>query len=271
MRTAGNAKFRGERPFLALQRWGELNGQNRPVGELIFAHLGSETFNALYAFFKENTSLGRDHSAPIRQSCFLYDEAFWPVYVPVIYGSCVVDPIRSIAGMPSALFRSLGFDSDARDKLDAHWFDCSHHMNSHRLIDGDELPEPARGFLAGGEKSLFAAVESLLAIPPNPKATELSRDSFESTLKGLAVAKAGLTLPEAIKISHRLKVLVQRCASAVPASERERFERACNIYPSVEARYEKTDFSMKQIWQCYAEAQHAMAVSLRVIAGEINP
>ncbi len=259
----------GERPFLALQKWAELNGQSRPLGELILADLGSETFNALYAFFKANTSLGRDHSAPIRQSCFLYDEAFWPVYVPVIYGSCVVDPIRSIAGMPNAVLQALGFDSAARDELDAHWFDCSHHMNNHRLIDGDQLPELARNFLAGGEKSLFAAVESLLAIPPNPKAAELSRDAFESILKGFAVVKTALTLEEAIKIRHRLPKLVQHCALALPVSETTRLEKACSLYPKVDVRYEKTAFSTRQLWECYSEAQHAMAISLRIISGEM--
>ena len=102
----------------------------------------------------------------------------------------MVDPIRSVAGMPNAVLQALGFDSAARDELDAHWFDCSHHMNNHQLIDGDEFPELARSFFAGGEKSLFAVADSLLAIPPNQKAAELSRDAFESTLKGLAVAKA---------------------------------------------------------------------------------
>ncbi len=259
----------GERPFLALQKWAGLNGQNHPLVELILAHLGSEAFNALYAFFKANTSLGRDHSAPIRQSCFLYDEAFWPVYVPVIYGSCVVDPIRSVAGMPNAVLQALGFDSSARDELDAHWFDCSHHMNNHRLIDGDQLPELARNFLAGGEKSLFAAVESLLAIPPNPKVAELSRDAFESTLKGFAVVKTALTVEEAIKIRHRLPKLVQHCASVIPVSETTRLEKACSLYPKVDVRYEKTAFSTRQLWQCYAEAQHAMAISLRIISGDV--
>jgi hypothetical protein len=259
----------GERPFRALANWAEANGQNEPLDQLILAHLGTEAFNAIYAFFKANTSLGRDHSAPIRQSCFLYDGAFWPLYVPMIYGRCVVDPIRCVAGMPSTVFRSLGFDSDARDKLDAHWFDCSHHMNNHGLIDGEDLPELARSFLAGGEKSLFAAVESLLGIPPNPKAAELSRDAFESVLKGFAVVKTGLTRAKAIEIGHRLALLLQRCA-ALPAAEYKRVEQASFIYPKVEARYEKTAFPMHQLWQCYAEAQHVMAISLRSLAGELG-
>jgi hypothetical protein len=181
----------------------------------------------------------------------------------------VVDPIRSVAGMPNAVLQALGFDSAARDELDAHWFDCSHHMNKYRLIDCDQLPELARNFLAGAEKSLFAAVESLLAIPPNPKAAELSRDAFESILKGFAVVKTALTLEEAIKIRHRLPKLVQHCALALPVSETRRLEKACSLFPKVDVRYEKTAFSTRQLWECYAEAQHAMAISLWVISGEM--
>jgi hypothetical protein len=112
-------------------------------------------------------------------------------------------------------------------------------------------------------------VESLLAIPPNPKAVELSRDAFESTLKGLAVVKTALTLEEAIKIRHRLPKLVQHCASVIPVSETTRLEKACSLYPRVDVRYEKTVFSTRQLWECYAEAQHAMAISLQIISGEM--
>jgi hypothetical protein len=259
----------GERPFRALQSWAQTNGQQQPLHELILAHVGTEAFKAIYEFFKANTSLGRDYSAPIRLSCFLYDGAFWPVYVPLVYGQGVFDPIRFVAGIPPTVFHSLGFDSDARGQLDGHWFDCLHHLNNHRLIDGEELSKLARGFFAGGERSLLAAVESLLSIPPNPKAAELSRDAFESTLKGLAVVKTGLTEREAIKINHDLSRLLQRCAPALPISEFNRLRDACSLYPSVGARYEKTTFALTQLWGCYAEAQHAMAISLRIVDGEV--
>ena len=259
----------GERPFRALEAWAKHNGENASPFDLLLAHLSSPAFTAIYAFFKANTSLGREHSAPFRQTCFLYDTAFWPVIVPLIYGHVAVDPIRFVVGMPPAVFRDLGFNSSARDKLDAHWFDCLHHVNNHRLIDSDELPEIARDFLAGGEKGLLAAVESLLAVPPNQKAAELARDAFESTLKGFAVVKTGLTLAEAKDIRHNLPKLVHRCGPQLPATERERLEKACLLYPQVGVRYEKGAAVLKRLWDCYREAQHAMALSLRIIAGDV--
>ncbi len=262
----------GERPFRALERWADENGQKTTRFQLLLSHLATPAFNAIYAFFKANTSLGRDDFAPFRQTCFFYDTAFWPVIVPVIFGHGVVDPIRFVVGMPSAVFSNLGFNSTARDELDAHWFDCEHHMNHHALIESDTLPELARDFLAGGEKGLFAAAESLLAIRPNQKAAELSRDAFESTLKGFAVVKSGLSAERARKkISHDLYLLVQECAGVLPAAERIRFENACSIYPSVGARYEKSAQAMQRLWECYREAQHAMAISLRIIGGEMIP
>jgi hypothetical protein len=258
----------GERPFRALERWAEENGQKAPLFDLLLSHLATPAFNAIYEFLKANTSLGRDHAAPFRQTCFFYDTAFWPFIVPVIYGHCMVDPIRFVVGMPAVLFRDLGFNSGARDELDAHWFDCSHQMNHSRLIDGEELEELARSFLAGGEKSLLATADSLLAVPPNPKAAELSRDAFESILKGFAVVKTGLTLNDAKEIRHKLRKLVRRCAPGLPASEHARLERACSLYPDIAARYEKTALPARRLWECYSEAQHAMAISLRIISGE---
>ncbi|HKP01930.1 MAG TPA: hypothetical protein VJU77_01090 [Chthoniobacterales bacterium] len=234
--------------------------------------MSTAAFAAIYAFFKEHTSLGREHAAPFRQTCFLYDTAFWPVIVPMIYGQCTVDPIRFVVGMPPALFTHLGWNSTARDELDAHWFDCEHQMNRQRFIDDANVPELAREFLAGGEKALLAAAESLLAVPPNQKAGELSRDAFESTLKGLAVVKAGLSAERARKrISHDLRLVVQECAGALPTAECARLEKAPPLYPTVGARYEKGALASQRLWECYREAQHAMAVSLRIIAGELMP
>jgi hypothetical protein len=260
----------GERPFRALVRWAEEHGQHADQLQLLMSHLATPAFQAIYEFFKAHTSLGRDEKAPFRQTCFFYDTAFWPVIVPVIYGHTVVDPIRFVVGMPVGLFTDLGFNSTARDELDMHWFDCEHHMNHHGLIDRGGLPNAARDFLAGGEKALLAAVESLLATTPNQKAAELSRDAFESTMKGFAVAKTGLTEERARKkIGHDLSLLVQECATALPVSERDRFDRASALYPSVGARYEKGALPTERLWECYREAQHAMAICLRIVGGEV--
>ena len=258
----------GERPFRALERWAKENGQTPALFDLLVGHLAAPAFAAIYAFFKVNTSLSREHSAPFRQTCFLYDTAFWPVIVPVILGSCVLDPIRFVVGMPPTVFRDLGFNSRARDEFDAHWFDCLNHINHSRLIDGEELPELARDFFGGGEKALFAAADSLLAVPPNQKAAESSRDAFESTLKGFAVVRTGLTVGEAKDIRHNLIKLVRRCAPQLPAPERDRFERAALLYPQVDARYKKGALSLRRLWESYREAQHAMAISLMIIGGD---
>jgi hypothetical protein len=194
----------------------------------------------------------------------------WREAKRVIYGHAVVDPIRFVVGMPLALFTDLGFNSTARDELDMHWFDCEQHMNHHGLIDRDGLPNAARDFLTGGEKALLAAVESLLATTPNQKAAELSRDALESTMKGFAVAKTGLTAERARKkIGHDLALLVQECAAVLPTSERHRYDHASSFYPSVGARYEKGALPMQRLWECYREAQHAMAICLRIMDGEV--
>jgi hypothetical protein len=65
------------------------------------------------------------------------------------------------------------------------------------------------------------------------------------------------------------KSAVEHCAPALPVSETTRLEKACSLYPKVDVRYEKTAFSMRQLWECYTEAQHAMAISLRSITGDM--
>ena len=262
----------GERPFRALEQWANKNGQSAPRFDLLLSHLATRAFAGIYAFFKAHTSLGREHAAPFRQTCFFDDTAFWPLIVPVIFGHCTVDPIRFVVGMPPPLFTHLGWNSTARDELDAHWFDCEHQMNHERLIDDTNVPELARNFLAGAQKALSAAAESLLAVPPNQKAAELSRDAFESTLKGLAVVEAGLTAERARKkISHDLQLVVQECAGALPATEHARLQAAVLLYPMIGARYQKGELPSQRLWACYREAQHAMGVSLRIVGGDTFP
>lgn len=119
---------------------------------------------------------------------------------------------------------------------------------------------------------MLAGVESLLAAPPNQKAAELARDAFESTIKGFAVGTVSLTAESARKkIGHDLTILVQECAAAVPASGRDRINGAAALYPRVGARCERRALPTRRLWECYCEAQRAMAISLRILEGEAIP
>ncbi len=82
--------------------------------------------------------------------------------------------------------------------------------------------------------------------------------------------KAGLTAERARKkLSHDLQLVVQECGSALPAAERFRLETAFPLYPMVGGRYEKGALMSQRLWECYREAQHAMAVCVRIIGGEL--
>ena len=260
-----------ERPIRALEQWAAEHGQPQTLGELVLPHFGGPAWAAIRRFYRENTALARHEAAPFLGSCFFYDAAFWPLHVPVIYGQMTVDPIRFVKDMPPAVFRHLGYDSTARNRLDAHWFDCYGYLSGMSVVvDKGSLGNTlAENFLHGADAMLDSAVASLLTGKPNAKAAEHSRFAFESALKALVAKRENVTNDDEFrkKISHFLDRLLLRCQPYLDSTEHQRLTAASTHYPDVKARYANQPLTGQVLWTCYAEARHASTVVLRALGG----
>jgi hypothetical protein len=229
----------------------------------IYRHLpGRKYFRSFKLTHHSVAKLGRRLSERV----FSTSKRFGMFHIPIIHGNPTVDPIRFIVDMPAATLTGLANDSRSRDELDAHWIECAKCVSASRSIDvGSPCFPFASQLLKASEAHLRTAVLSLLTNPPNSKAAEQSRMSFECALKGLAAGKGGMLESEGIAIRHDLKKLVKRCAPLIDLKEQQRLDAARKLYPKTAARYKDLTLSRSLLWKCYFEARHALTLAFSTV------
>lgn len=259
-----------ERPIRALERWAQTHGQPGEFGALVLWHLGGAAFEAIRAFYLACTALAREEAAPFLMSCFFYDEAFWPLHVGVALGAGQIDPTELVKELPISLRRRLRGDMNACTELGNHWIECSDYLaGMAKIVGGGNLSSAeAKDFFDGADAMLISAAASLLSGEPNAKAAEHARFAFESSLKGFAIEKGVLTAKSAReKISHHLDKLLVCCQPLLDPSDYQRMDAVRAHFPAVSARYANRKLPRRQLWNCYTETCHVLAVVLRSLGG----
>lgn len=267
-----------ERPFRAIEQWARLHGQ---TFDLIW-HLSGEAWRVIDTFFCQHTKLGHERIQPLSRSVWFYDASFYEVKLLVILGESGlgsrIDPFKCLdEAMPRSLLWAFSRDEP---KVQEYLEHLSNAQDSFTCSDAvvRNLQEPlAREFLAAAKTHLDSTVVSLLDTQPNPQAIGHARLAFETSLKALSAERVDLTKQEAKSIiSHRLDKLfdskVIHCAHLIPVADFARIEdaakdsaRAQGLFPRHDAHYDSATFPRRQLWECYATAQHTFATVLRAL------
>jgi hypothetical protein len=258
------------RAAIGIIEWARENGCRSRSSDLFAVYCHSPAYDAIVKYMKENTGHARAQAtARMPESCFFYDDAFWPLVLrrPDRKSDKLVSRLE---GMPPALRVLLDADRGAAAQLRVHVTECEYIFKRRFCFDDDApvVPTEASEFYQGAERSLQSAVSNLVSNPPNEKAAELARDAFESSLKALAVAKLGITAATAKTIGHHLHRLVDTCKPVVSASELKRLSAACDGFPPVAVRYSANLFRGERLWGAYLEGHHALFVTLSGVMGK---
>jgi hypothetical protein len=270
-----------ERPIRALEEWARLHGQPGHFGRLALSHLGGEASTTIDKFFCLNAKPNRERIQPLSRSVWFYDASFYEVKLFVNLGGggpvSTINPFKPLEdAMPQSLLWAFSRDEP---EVEAYLEHLSNALDSFANSDiiTQNLKQPlAKEFLGAAATHLDSAVTGLLDPYPNPQTIGHARLAFETSLKALSSEKAGLTKPEARKISHRLDALFQakvtHCAHLIPAADFVRIENAAvdssqtqSLFPAHDAHYASATFPPRRLWECYATAQHAFATVLRAL------
>jgi hypothetical protein len=257
------------RTSIGIVEWAQENGRCGRSSDLFAAYCHSPAYDVIAKYMRENTGYARAHATPrLPESCFFYDDAFWPLVLS--RPNRKTDKlVSSVKGMPASLCALVKADEWASAQLRAHVAECEYIFKWRFCFDDDGpvVPTDASDFYQGAERSLQSAVSNLLSNPPNQKAAELARDTFESSLKAMAVAKNLITTQEAKDIGHRLHRLVETCKPLACEAESKRLFAACDDFPDIAVRYAASLFRGERLWTCYLEAHHSVFLTLRAIMG----
>jgi hypothetical protein len=184
-----------QRPWLAWQEWARHTG-------LSFSHTDDDV-RKIFAWFEKNTKAGSQYVGSLYTGTFLYDACFWPVFLPVVFGTVMLNAGDSLKTMPETIKRRLCQDPGQSMQYACHWADCADYaFGINGVIKRSNANAFAQELYKSGDQQLDATVTLLLAERPNPRAGESARMATEMLLKAFLASRSGLTKKDAMKIRH---------------------------------------------------------------------
>ena len=277
-----------DRPGLALGEWAAREHQG-------FA-LSSIEANEISSWFEAHSRAGAHALGELFTGAFYFDSCFWPVTVPIGYGTVKLRALDSLKTMPVSIRQMLIADQHSLSRFIEVWLNCidyatglrdaviranasSEKLPKIKEVRGNKGEEFIKGeeMLNSGDKELRASVSLLLEQTPSSKALECSALAAEMFMKAfiavkrlLAAKKPPLTEEEAINLSHSLNRILDACLEEEPQSELGLKRGALASFPLPHERYKAKARSRsggRKLWEVYDVAQFISTTVVRALSG----
>ncbi len=208
-------------------------------------------------------------SGPRFTGVFFFEDVFWRVAIPLVYGRPAVNTMNALRVMPTETKQRLCSYRDTVREYLLLWADCFDYdtgfQDSHAVFAaGSFLGE----MIESTERELTSAITDLCQQRPNSKAMHSARDATEKALKAHLAHQANLTHGRAKKhFGHKLDLLIQEVGRETPQSPLMEVANCLDAFAPYETRYTSTMYTRPQLWQAYRIAQFTAAEVLRSMTG----
>lgn len=250
------------RPWRAWSLWAQETGN-----ALDLAH---PDVRFIFEWFAANTKASSQVLGPMYLGAFYYDAEFWPLSVPIAFGTVRLSPVESLASMPQPVVARMSMDIAAMTLLMNVFADCvdvAFYIDEAQQVGCSS--KFCRSLLESAYDTLRTLAPLLLMSRPSPKAMQTSRFATEIFLKAFLAATDGLTESTAKKpYGHRLDLLAKRCLEVAPKSEFDQVFAKAVLFPSVDERYQNSDWQGAELWDGYRIALLTAATVVRMLTSQ---
>jgi hypothetical protein len=231
--------------------------------------LNDDVVNEIFSWFEKNTKAGSQQVGPMYVGVYYYDSCFWPVVIPIVFGSVRLNLRDFLKTMPESILTRLWTNGNKLKEYVSVSVDCMDYvfgLEDRRKIS--TLCEFAKELFWSGDQQLKATISLLLERSPNPRSMESARMATEMFFKALLAAKAGLTEKDAQdKIRHNLEKALAACLPLDVNSELKTILPYLKVFPGIEDRYKCTNKAPSELWRANAVAQFVGTTVVRLISG----
>lgn len=245
------------RPFDAVVQWS--SEQRSSVS------LSSPLAETIFAWYRKHTKPGVQLSEPQFIGVLYFDVSFWPLIIPVIYGTVNFDICTSLSTMPPSIKRELAsYEEDLSTYTDT-WTNClDYALGFDDVGKLGPLTQLGAELFRAGDKELRSAVDNLLLGTPNSDAMFRTRSATEKFLKVLLVDLGSYSGPQIRRdIGHDLSKAVREAASLTANSDVVQLDKRLSVYPRHTESYKGQERDWAELWDGYRVAQLAGAAVTR--------
>jgi len=200
---------------------------------------------------------------------YYFEDVFWRVAVPVVFGTRAVSALDALRLMPPDTKQRLTAREHAVREYLLLWADCFDYDTG---FQDSRAAAPTDSFLGemieSTERELTSTVADLCQQRPNAKAMHSARDTTEKALKAYLAHHANLSPIDAKKrFGHWLERLINEIAQRTPNSLLLEIAQYLSAFAPYEDRYSAKTYTRPELWRAYRLAQFAAAEVFRSITG----
>src|SRR3984957_16135322 len=137
-----------------------------------------------YEFVQAGGYLGPDFT-----SVFFFENVFWRVVIPLVYGTPMVNTIHSLVAMPAQVRQRLVQNESTRQAYKLHWADCLDYTYGRDYLRAVPPNGDTSAFIAALDRDLCSALADLAQQQPNANSIHHSRLATEKSFKALLCAR----------------------------------------------------------------------------------
>lgn len=244
-----------QRPFLAWRAYADeyhlAIALNNPIVKRIFE------------WFQMNTQVGSHLGGPLFRGAYFFDASFWPLQVPIIYGSVELNVWASLQTMPDALKAAVARDKEAMAQLIDTWTSAVDYAFSFGDLTRPPPPRFALDLLMSADRELRGIGDLLLAPRPSAKAAHSAALAIELVGKFFLALRGNLDDAAARQLGHNLVAILSRCGEKAPIRDLSVLIERAKLLPGPVDRYAGTEPPPRYLWEAYLTALLTAANLLR--------
>ena len=257
-----NARYRTNelsprhRPFMALSDFSrEFNCS---------VSLDSPVAKTIFDWFYKHSQPGSHAAGSLFTGAFYFDASFWPLYIPIGYGTFSLNALNCLETMPQPVKEHVSQSHQDLWDLALYWADCCDYAYGIDDISKQgKLNGKALAFIQNGDRELVGAIAQLVSTRPNAKAILSLRMACEIFLKTLLIQERNLTDQQLKKLSHNIEDIAAECFTVTRTPEFDAVANTKGTFPDVSDRYDGVERKLSEVWSALCITQIAATAVIR--------
>jgi hypothetical protein len=224
----------------------------------------SPVTKAIFDWFYKHSQPDSHAVGALFTGAFYFDACFWPLFIPIGYGTFSLNAVDCLETMPQSIKEQLTQSNQDLWKLVYYWADCTDYAYGFDdILKQSSLNEESLAFIQNGDHELAGAIAQLVTPRPNAKAILALRMACEIFLKALLIEERKLTEQQLKKLGHNIENIAAECFAVTRSPEFDAVAKAKDAFPDVSDRYDGVERKLSEVWIALAITQVAAATVVR--------
>ena len=203
---------------------------------------------------------------PTFTAVFFFENVFWRVVIPRVYGAISVNTMASLVAMPARLQQRLMQNTCTREAFVALWADSIDYDMGREYLMMQPHSDPASELVTSIDRDLQSTIADLSQERPNSNAMHNARMTTEKALKAFLCFRHGFTVGAVKKqFQHDLEKAAAEVVARSPQSEMAQVQPDIQGFAPYADRYTDRQYSRPELWTAYRCAQFAASSLIRCL------